>query len=287
MTIKQLAKRVLPPIFVDILKCCIKAMGLEEARKVPPDWEYVPEGWRHADPHVKGWNDRSVLEVQKAKWPETLQLVQDSKPLVLAREDMTPSERNYSVHNTFMCYAYALALTARKRDSLSLLDWGGGLGFYYLLSKALLPGVEIDYHCKELPLLCEEGRRLFPNATFYDDEECFKRSYDLALVSGSLQYVEDWRGTIARLASVSRSYLYVTRLPIVLHAPSFVVVQRPSGYNTEYLCWSLNRKEFLDHLLTLKLDLLREFLIDDRPTVYNAPEQGEYRGFLFHARERT
>ena len=90
----------------------------------------------------------------------------------------------------------------------------------------------------------------------------------------------------SHLAAAARSYLYITRLPIVRHAASFVVVQRPSssGYFTEYLGWFLNREEFLCHLASQGMKLRREFLIAERPQVPRAPEQCEYRGFLFQRR---
>ena len=186
-----------------------------------------------------------------------------------------------------MAYAYAIDLAARKKDRISLLDWGGGIGHYYIINKALLPKVTIDYHCKNLLLLCEGGRELLPEAKFYEnEEECFAQAYDLVLASSSLQYCEDWQRIAQRLTLATRSYLYITRVPIVHRLPSFVVVQRlyRYGYQTEYLSWFLNREEFLSHMSTLEMELIREFLIQERPHVHQAPEQGEYRGFLFRPR---
>jgi putative methyltransferase (TIGR04325 family) len=184
-----------------------------------------------------------------------------------------------------MSYAFVLAMTARKHDCVSLLDWGGGIGHYYAISKALVPEVTLRYYCRDLSLFCQCGRELLPAGTFYDDEEqCFKQTYDLVLASGSLHISQDWRAILARLASVTRSYLFVTRLPITFEAPSFVMVQRPHryGYHTEYLSWALNRAEFLRYTTSLRLNLMREFLVyQGQPDVVNAPEQPNYRGFLF------
>ena len=82
--------------------------------------------------------------------------------------------------------------------------------------------------------------------------------------------------------------LYLTRQPCVQHAPSYVVVQRPyrHGYQTEYPGWFLNQPELLGYSAELGLRLVREFLVDERPFVPNAPEQADYRGFLFAARRR-
>jgi putative methyltransferase (TIGR04325 family) len=291
MTLKQVAKHFLPPIVVDVGRYLLKEPEGTEL----PEWEYVSESWSNKDQRIKGWNVESVVETQKARWPEFLRLVQGRRPgniaapLGVAHERSIPSNNDYAAHNSMMTYADVIARAAQKKDRISLLDWGGGLGHYYILSKALLPEIEIDYHCKDLPLLCQAGRELLPEAKFYEDEEeCFAQTYDLVLASSSLHYSEDWKGVAQRLALATRSYLYITRFPIVHRLTSFVVVQRPYryGYQTEYLCWFLNREEFLTHMSAVGMELIREFLIQERPHVHKAPDQGEYRGFLFRPRRR-
>jgi putative methyltransferase (TIGR04325 family) len=165
-----------------------------------------------------------------------------------------------------------------------MLDWGGAIGHYYLISQKLLPDLQIDYHCKDVPVLAEYGRSLFPQAHFYTDQTCLERKYDFVLVSGSFQYFQDWASSLKKLARATGEYLFVTRLPIVQQAPSYVMVQRPYdyGYNTEYLGWCLNRNEFLKQTENLGLKLVREFIAQESPYVTLAPEQPEYRGFLFY-----
>lgn len=280
MNFKQVAKRVLPPIATDAIRSLLK----QKDSQGPVEWEYIPNGWRTTDSNIKGWNVESILESQKAKWPEFLRIIQGNEPLGVSHESPVLSDNNYSAHNTLMAYAYALSLAASGKAKLSMLDWGGGIGHYCVISKALLPEVEIDYSCKDVPLLCQGGREFLPEAKFYDNEEdCFAKEFDFVLASGSVHYSENWKKVVKQLASVSRSYLYITRLPIVHQAASFVVVQRPYlyGYHTEYLCWFLNRDEFLKYMCDLKMELVREFLIQEKPYVVGAPEQCEYRGFLF------
>jgi hypothetical protein len=116
-----------------------------------------------------------------------------------------------------MSYGYVLALAAGGRERPSLLDRGGGIGHYLPVSRALLPGVEIDYHCKGVPVLAEHGRELFPEAHFYDDDSCLEGRYDLVLASGALQYAPDWKATFAALAGATSGLLYVTLAPVALH----------------------------------------------------------------------
>ncbi len=286
MTLKEVAKRCIPPIAADAIRWVLRGKG-GAAPSEPAEMEYVADGWRIRGRHIKSLDVESILEIEKAKWPEFLRLVQGSGPLGIAREEFILSNTDQGSHNTLMTYAYVVALAAHKKDRLSVLDWGGSIGHYYVLSKALLPDVEIDYHCKDFRRFCQYGRELFPKASFYEsEEEYLKQSYDLVLASGSLQCLEDWRTTVGRLASISRPYLLVTRLPVVQAAASFVVLHRTyrNGFNTEYLCWFLNRDEFLDHMKSVQMELVREFLLHGLGHVHEAPEQGELRGFLFRTR---
>lgn len=134
-----------------------------------------------------------------------------------------------------------------------------------------------------MPALVEHGRRLIPQAHFYADEACLARRYDLVLASSSLQYSEDWRGTLGILAQCVNDYLFVTRLPVVQHVPAYVLLQRPYhyGYNTEYLGWCLNQSDLLSAAAAVGLELVREFVIGERHEVRGAPEPHEHRGFLF------
>jgi putative methyltransferase (TIGR04325 family) len=295
MTLRELAKRCLPPIVMEAARGVLKGPTCSQGAgsTTALEWEYVPEGWRRVDPQIKGWNVESVLQTQRAKWVDFLRMVEGPGPLCIAprpedaSRELAPSDGDYAVHNTLMAFAYVMARASRKRTQISLLDWGGGIGHYYVIGKALLPEVEIEYHCKDVSVLCQGGRELLPEARFYEDaEECFARTYDLVLASSSLHYSEDWKGLAERLALATRSYLYITRFPVIHRLPSFVAIQRPyrHGYHTEYLCWFLNRREFLGHMSTLEMEFVREFLIQERPYVHGAPEQGEYRGFLFRPR---
>jgi putative methyltransferase (TIGR04325 family) len=164
-----------------------------------------------------------------------------------------------------------------------MLDWGGGIGHYYLLAKNLMPALDIEYHCKDAPVFAEHGQKLFHEASFHTDNSCLDRQYELVFASGSLQYSQDWSNVFSRLAAAASNYLLITRLPTVKTVPSYVFIQRPylHGYNTEYLAWCLNRDEFMHVAQATGMQLMREFLVGDNHPIPNAPERCEYYGFLF------
>lgn len=274
------AKLLLPPIVVPAARW-VAARGRAE-------WKYLPNGWPIGP--TSGWDHKSILDVQFRRWPGYLGAVKEPSALRLSSLSSTTStEDDYNAHNTSMSFAYVLSLASRSRERLSFLDWGGGLGQYAVLARSLLPSLDLDYHCRDLPLFARGGRMVLPNDSFYDsDEQAFARTYDLIMASSSLQYVRDWRHQLGRLAAATAGYLFVTRQPFVVRSASFVVLQRPHrhGYKTEYPGWFLNRDEFLGAAADFGLRLRREFLISERPFVPGAPEQADYRGFLFEANGR-
>jgi putative methyltransferase (TIGR04325 family) len=269
------AARYLPPALVDAL------------RYLSADWEYVPQGWHVEDAAIEGWNDPSVAKAQEEHWPTLLRNLEGPGPLGVSHFPWSETRENRADHNAMMSFAYVLALAARKKDRLSMLDVGGGAGHYYLYSQALLPEVALEYHCQDLPSLCRLGRKLLPRVQFHEAEsEALGRHYDLVVASSSLHYFEDWRGVARRLAMAAEDLLYVARLQTVARVPSFVVVQRPhrAGYLTEYLSWFLNRDEVLHCFDEAGMDLRREFVYAEDWCVKGAPEQGTCRGFLFRRR---
>jgi putative methyltransferase (TIGR04325 family) len=243
-----------------------------------PEWEYVPEGWSYP---TRGWNADAVADAYARKWPDYLAAIEPPKPLGVHHETAEVLTGDAGAHNMLVTFAYVLALSARGREGLSVLDWGGGLGHYHALAGSVLPDLGLDYHVKETPAVGARGHELNSEVTFHDDDSCLERRYDLVLASSSLQYVEDWRALLERLAGAAEQYLFVARVPVALHAPSFVVIQRPyvHGYDTEYLGWVLNR----DELLAAAPPLAREFLLDARFSASGAPEDPvEHRSFLFN-----
>ena len=267
--LKKVAHHV-APFFVNIIDYVFSEM------------ECVPQGWHS----IKGWNDSSVVSAQERHWPILLRNLQGSGPLGVSHLPWHTTREDLADHNIMMSYGYVLASATRKRDSISILDWGGGLGHYYLYSKALLPEVAIDYHCYDLPDLCRLGKTLVPEAQLHDEErDVLGREYDLVVSSSSLHYFEHWGEVFRKLAVVTREYLYVSRLQTVSVAPSFVVRHKPArdGYR-EFLSWCINCHELLSCAQECGLELVREFVFTERWTIRGAPEKGDCRGFLFRRR---
>lgn len=278
MTLRRLALRVLPPIAVDVLR---GVFGQQV--EAPGRFEIVGSEWPVPVDSNPGWEDPAIAAAQAERWPAFVAACAGTRPLDMPHEAAEHTGRNMAFHNTYMSFGYVLARAEGGSGSLSMLDWGGGLGHYAVLAGALLPGVELDYHCKDLPAFAEHGARLLPKATFHTDARCLERTYDLVMASGSLQCSRDWRQVAEGLVGATGRYLYITRLPVLLTSPSVVVRQqaRVQGFNDDLLGWFLNREELVSHVMSLGLTVQREFYVDEYPHVPEAAEQPDVRGFLF------
>jgi len=249
-----------------------------------PEWEYVGL-WRKNDPRSQGWSHPSIVETMRQHWPAWEAAVNGAEPLGIF--PLAPRLRNESGHNLSMTFGYVLARAACGQSRLSLLDWGGALGHYALMAQRLLPKLPLDITVKDLAEMCRAGKELLPSVTFVsEDDACFSRDYDLVVASSSLQYAEDWRSVASRLVKSARSWIFITRLPVVRRAATFCAVQRPFayGYRSEYLSWVFNRDEFLSFMASAGSQLEREFIAGGATQYAGGHEISETAGFLFRAR---
>jgi putative methyltransferase (TIGR04325 family) len=284
---RRFLKAITPPVLVSTGR---RVERYVQGRGTPPEWEPRPEGWSSHEPFA-GWNVESAVMAYRAKLPAFREAISGSDPLgVSTSAAMDIQEPSVGEQNTLLTFAYALSLASRTSDRVSVLDWGGGLGFFSLLSRAVLPPeVVIDFHCKEEALVCRAGGEVLPDVTFWEDDRCLDRRYDLVLASSSLQYSEDWPDVARRLARAARRYLLLTRVPVVFGRPSFVVLQRirSRSLHTETLCWIVNRDELVDAATSDgSVELVREFLLAGTPSSPAAAPQDETRAYLFRATPR-
>lgn len=282
VTARRLMDAILPPAFVSVARAVKR-----KVKPVKAHWEIIPGGWDavRKNGNIRGWNVKSAVEasVVRAKAIVTGGLT-ERYPFGLSAETVDAPSAAMEFHNTAESFTHAFLSSTRMMTKASVLDWGGGLGQYSELCRAVAPEIELDYCCRELPEFAERGRELFPKVTYYSDESWRDRKYDFVFASASLHYVEDWKGKFRELAeaAVGRR-LFVTRLPVVFKTAPYVFVQRPYawGFDTEYASWCLNRHEFLENAEKLGLKKVWEFVTGERIEFEGTGEVGEYRGFLF------
>jgi putative methyltransferase (TIGR04325 family) len=278
---KRIAKLLLPSIVLEMRRALLISLDTR-----PPWMEFAPDGWDTELPpsQQEGWNSERAVETERAKWEAFRRQLEGTGPLAFSHEHTDLSAINVSFHNINMNYAYVLALATGGRDTVSVLDYGGSLGHYYSLARALFPRLALDFHCKEVPRTAELGQRVNPAIHWYSDDSCLEREYDLVMVNGVLQYLANRATALARFAAATRQYLFLGQLPLLQRHPGFVAIQR--HYGSVMLHEQFNRQKLQCEAEGHGLRLVREFVTGYRPPIKNAPEQCELRSWLFARKSR-
>jgi putative methyltransferase (TIGR04325 family) len=263
---KQILKSIVPPFLWNV--------GSRVKRRIVRSTtllEYAPRGW--ATPQVRESSDefwRAFLAQEQAFCRALIARIHCGDPVLFPDGD---EGSKYAI------FAYVLALATRQQHTLSVLDYGGNMGDYYWLGSALVPGVPLDYHCKELPSVAEAGRRVSPDVTWHTDDACLDAAYDLVMFSSSIQCLPDWPDILQRAAASARRYLLLSDVATVRDVPSYVATHRTGGHTG--LLTAINRADIIRTAETAGLRLVREFPMGDHPPIVNAPEQPMCIGWLF------
>jgi putative methyltransferase (TIGR04325 family) len=166
-----------------------------------------------------------------------------------------------------------------------VLDYGGGLCPLRIAARAILPQVELEFHCKEVPALARIGRILHPEVTWHDDDSCLDQTFDLIIFGAVLQYVRDWASLLQRAARAARSHVYITNLSVVMNSQSYVAVQRVRG--ASLLMLQINHRELMEAASAAGLRPTRQFPPQTHVPITGAPEQPTYFSCLFERAKVT
>ena len=136
MTAKRILESVVPPLLWNIGKDFKRRL----VRSVD-HYAYAPRGW--ATPLPGGANSQeywtTFITRERSACEALIARVRAGEPA------WTPDGGDNLKH---VIFGYVLALAGRDKPKVTVLDYGGNLGDYYWVGRALVPGVELDYHCK-------------------------------------------------------------------------------------------------------------------------------------------
>ena len=148
------------------------------------------------------------------------------------------------------------ALVREETGRVSVLDFGGGLGFTYVpVAHALVEKSRLDYHIVDVERICESGTQLFEN----DDCVHFHTSLpsisevDIVHMGSSLQYIRDWKELINRLADYQSEYFLFTDL-MAGDIPTYATAQ--NYYGSKIPHWFFNINEIIATMSSVGFDLL-------------------------------
>jgi putative methyltransferase (TIGR04325 family) len=269
--LKSAIKSVTPPVMYNLahaIKLQVSPSAAVPDAAPEPEWRVISL-WEDTTapwtPYTRSLVDQALAEEEKARTTGSFTgMLSDGMPRLWA-----------------VAYAYVLTL-AQHDGTVSILDFGGQLGRYGTIARLALPGVAVSYTVEELPDVCDVGAKVRPWVKFQTKAEMTDK-FDLVFASGSLQYVEDWRGELARLARLAGRYIFLSRLQVLDESPATIVRHKmPTDGHT--IGWVLNRSDLLNRAKSLGLTLTQEFYFHDIIAQVDGldAKPGE-RGYLFRA----
>ncbi len=276
MGLKALVKPLLPPLALGFARVLARSIRPSASR-----FAYAPDGWQTvlADSYSNGHESPRVIALELENWNPFISRIQiGHAPIVTPGRTANNAWQQACEHNVFMSFGYVLTLAARRCNVLRVLDYGGSFGGLFHAARAMVPDLDLNYHCKEMPEVARAGRDLTPAIVWHTDDSCLDQRYDLVMFNGSLQYIKDWKNVLRSGSHSACEYLYLTAVPIVESVPTFVAIQRHEG--AVMLHQQFNKSEFFGVLEGTGLRLVREFWQEDHPHVARAPEQPSFYSCL-------
>lgn len=195
----------------------------------------------------------------------------------------------YDIAAYHSLFSLTVALLRKDRERLRVLDFGGGMGMAFVnLLRGLgePPNPPIDYLVIDNERSCQEGALLFSQMGSIQFSSTLPHDLadvDIILLSSVLQFVEDYKSTLERLAALNAPNWLFTFVPTG-DIPTFASGQKNVPGSTIPV-WFFNLGELLEimrslgYQLIFKAPLERKFDMDNFPPTHRLPQQCN---LLFH-----
>lgn len=179
-----------------------------------------------------------------------------------------------------------LGSAARHEGSLRVLDLGGSLGTTYRQNRRFLSDIrEVSWTIVEQPGFVSAGRLHFEDEvlTFHETvESAAEMRPSVALLSSSLQYLED---PVVALESVSQTgvvALIIDRTPVHDGATDLLTIQHvPSSiYKATYPAWIFSRRLLLSRLQNLGWVIVEDFAAPEAPMITSGGTTVSWTGMI-------
>jgi putative methyltransferase (TIGR04325 family) len=153
-----------------------------------------------------------------------------------------------------------IAMMLSHQKTVSVLDFGGGMGVQYLDLIATIPDSKsrVKYRVVDGKTSVEmrpEVLNKFKNLYFYNDFKEIKEPIDVIHIGSTLQYIDDWRGLLTVLWNEFKPEYFIFSDLLVGDVPTFVSHQ--VFYKKRIPHRFINVKEFSNFIKKeLKMNLL-------------------------------
>ncbi len=108
-----------------------------------------------------------------------------------------------------------IAILGQSRRTISILDYGGGMGASYVdcLHSLSNADIELEYHIVDLSRTIKFGKKIFTsdlNIHFHSNIPLDTQKIDVVVLGSSLEYISDYKSLIHCLMELSPKYVFMT-----------------------------------------------------------------------------
>ena len=261
--LKQIIKKITPPIFLDIFR-----------RRIP---KYGFFGnfltWKDAVNASTGYNSDEIIKKVK----DSLLKVKSGEA-VYERDSVLFDK----IHYSWPLLAGLLWIASQKGNRLNLIDFGGSLGSSYFQNrKFLLHLKELRWNIAEQEKMVKCGKKYFETdylKFYFNLDDCIEeQNPDLILLSGVIQYIEKPYDLLKKIINYGLEFIIIDRTAFIKGDEDRLTVQKvsPKIYKASYPAWFFSETKFLKYF-EKRYELIEEFNAFDKA---NIPSR--YKGFIF------
>jgi putative methyltransferase (TIGR04325 family) len=265
IVLRQIIKKITPPIFLDIFRRRISKYGFFG--------NFLT--WKDAVNASTGYNTNEIIKKVK----HSLLKVKSGKAIY--ERDSVLFDK---IHYSWPLLAGLLWIASQKGNRLNLIDFGGSLGSSYFQNRKFLMHLkELKWNIVEQKKMVECGKKYFENEHlnfYYNLVDCIKEHKPNAiLLSSVIQYIEKPYNLLKRIINYKFDFIIIDRTPFIKTNNDRLTVQKvsPKIYKASYPAWFFSETKFLKSFEG-RYELIEEFDVLGKDKA-NIPSR--YKGFIF------
>lgn len=209
---------------------------------------------------------------------ESERWIRGQKEKILAKYQQL---NNKSLTSSSITNDYPLALVVAtlfaSQAQVSVLDFGGGMGYEYLNILAKVPLAEqgllysIVEGAQTIAHLPAEIHTL-DKLSFFTNLDDVTSHFDMVHVGSTLQYVDDWQGLLHRLIDIADATFFVFSDLLAGDIPTFIT--RQYYYGSHIPMRFLNHQDIIHCMQKLGFEALYKAKYNPRPALGYYPNEG-------------
>lgn len=243
--LKVVLKNLLPPYFTQFVRFCRSAIKSLASSDEKIGFKYGFENFSQSVIYLRSIGFDGY---QESEFIEKLTAAART-----VRDGISPYERDSVVFNS-PHYSWplvtALLLSTDQKNSISVLDYGGGLGTTYWQNRRFLDSksIKISWKILEQEALVKIGREEFSNIElgFINELGELKEVPQLVIFGSSICYLPDPYEVMKQIFNLGPEFIVLDRTPFVSGSDDLFAVQfvPPSIYKAALPIVSLSEEKF-------------------------------------------